>query len=371
MKIKKFTAESMRDALFNIKKELGPQAVILKTKKIKPNGIFSKEYFEVTAAIDIDEKEVIETEKLTNSLNKNSKFESNYFVFEEQKAPPSNINLNDKDEYITFSLHHDEKISALQKILYKKDVLAKNIIKITENILNFYNENTEFIELVEKTREILLKNIRVSGQLILKRNKPTVIALIGPTGVGKTTTIAKLATNFSLFGKLNIGLITSDTYRVAAVEQLKTFAKIINIPIETIYKPNEIKDAIEKFYDKNIIFIDTAGRSQNDKEKIIQLQDLLYYAEPDEVHLVLSATTKYQDTLDIIKKFAVVPIHKLIFTKLDETTNFGMIYNIQQVVQKKISYFTTGQNIPEDIEIAKPEIIVNNLLGDIDVYSGE
>ncbi len=199
---------------------------------------------------------------------------------------------------------------------------------------------------------------------------PKVIALVGPTGVGKTTTLAKLATHPGLYGRRRVALVSADTYRIAAVEQLKTFAAIANIPMEAVYRPSDMRRAIERFSDREVILIDTAGRSQNDRGQLNDLAAFMDYAQPDEVHLVLAINTRLDDQLDVISKFSVAGPKHLIFTKLDETTSYGMILNVcfnlsnreqepgKRVGNLPVSLMTCGQNVPDDVVPPTPSQMV-------------
>jgi flagellar biosynthesis protein FlhF len=191
-----------------------------------------------------------------------------------------------------------------------------------------------------------------------------VIIVIGPTGVGKTTTLAKLAANMVLTEKKKVGLVTSDTYRIAAVEQLKTYSEIIGVPLTIVYTPGEILNAIEGYKDKDLILVDTAGRSHKDKYQLMELKTLIKSSINYEVYLVMSATTKFSDCIEIIKNYSFLDDYKLLFTKMDETSAFGVILNVAYITKKPISYITTGQSVPDDIEIADNGKIINCLLGD-------
>lgn len=207
--------------------------------------------------------------------------------------------------------------------------------------------------------------------------KPIVIALVGPTGVGKTTTLAKMATHPEIFGRKRVALVSADTYRIAAVEQLKTFANIAGIPMEAVYRPEDIGGAISRLSgiekqgnpplrkgvnddDKlaQIILIDTAGRSQNHTYQMKELGAFIRHADPDEVFLVLSASTRLEDQLDIISKFRPAGFRRIIFTKLDEAVNYGMILNVCFHERKPVSLLTCGQNVPDDILTVNQEQLV-------------
>ena len=178
------------------------------------------------------------------------------------------------------------------------------------------------------------------------------VMLLGPTGVGKTTTIAKLAAIKALWEHKKVLLLTADTYRIAAVEQLKTYAKILGVPIEIIFDINTIPNAVEEHDNAEIILLDTAGRSQRDKKNMDLFENIYNAFMPDAVHLVLAANMKYKDMLDVVEHIPNIPVSHLLFTKLDETVSYGSIFNIQQVVGCPVSFLTVGQNVPKDIETA-------------------
>ena len=179
------------------------------------------------------------------------------------------------------------------------------------------------------------------------------VMLIGPTGVGKTTTIAKLAAIKALWEHKRVLLLTSDTFRIAAVEQLKTYAKILGVPIEIVFDVDTIPGIVEEHDNADIILMDTAGHSQRDKKRINMYVNLYNSFNPDAVHLVLAANMKYRDMLDVVEHIPDVPVSHLLFTKLDETVSYGSIFNIQQVMGCPVSFLTIGQKVPKDIETAE------------------
>lgn len=188
------------------------------------------------------------------------------------------------------------------------------------------------------------------------------VMLIGPTGVGKTTTIAKLAAIQSLWEKKNVVLLTADTYRIAAPEQLRTYAKILCVPIDVVYDANEIPDIVDRYRKADLLLLDTAGRSQKDSRRVEEIRALYEAFRPDAVHLVLPANMKYRDMLDVIQRMGVVPLTNILFSKLDETTTYGALLNILLDFDKPVSFFTTGQNVPNDIEVARGARLVELLL---------
>ena len=188
------------------------------------------------------------------------------------------------------------------------------------------------------------------------------VMLLGPTGVGKTTTIAKLAAIKALWEHKKVLLLTSDTYRIAAVEQLKTYAKILGVPIEIIFDINTIPSVVDDHDNAEIILLDTAGRSQRDKKNMELFENLYNAFTPDAVHLVLAANMKYKDMLDVVEHIPNIPVSHLLFTKLDETVSYGSIFNIQQVMGCPVSFLTVGQNVPKDIETASGSRIADFLM---------
>jgi flagellar biosynthesis protein FlhF len=187
------------------------------------------------------------------------------------------------------------------------------------------------------------------------------VLFAGPTGVGKTTTIAKIAASQSLWGNRKVVLMTADTYRIAAVEQLRTYAKILGIPIEIVADPRDIPNLLKKHRDADLILMDTAGRSHYDNGRLDELRSLYNSFLPDTVHLVMASNIKYRDMLNVIDRMGVVPISALLFTKLDETSSYGTILNVIRDFDLPVSFFTIGQNVPNDIEVARGDRFVDLL----------
>jgi len=208
----------------------------------------------------------------------------------------------------------------------------------------------------------LNEHVRFSDGVKLNRHGVRIVALLGTTGVGKTTTLAKIAAKFVLEQRTNVALITADTYRISAVEQLKTYSDILELPLEIVYNPNELAAAIERHRLKDLILIDTAGRSQHNEYQMRELEEFLKVNPRIEKHLVISATTKYTDAKQIMNKFSQVNPDKIIFTKIDETGSLGMIVNLLNDNRYSLSYITTGQSVPDDIERATSEILAKLLL---------
>ncbi|MBQ3444517.1 MAG: flagellar biosynthesis protein FlhF [Selenomonadaceae bacterium] len=212
----------------------------------------------------------------------------------------------------------------------------------------------------------LNEHVRFSDGIKLNRHGVRIAALLGTTGVGKTTTLAKVAAKFVLEQKTDVALITADTYRISAVEQLKTYSDILELPLEIVYNPTELASAIERHRDKDLILIDTAGRSQHNDYQMRELEEFLRVNPRIEKHLVISATTKFTDAKHIMSKFAKVEPDRIIFTKVDETASLGMIINLLRDKKFSLSYITTGQSVPDDIDPASSDVLANLLLRKVD-----
>lgn len=399
MIIKKFQANSETEAIMLAKDELGKDAIVMNIKTISPKGVyklFRKSVVEITAALDdtvIYDKKEIGVDKKISKSNPN-------IIYDEQE------DSKDKPEvyqgftnYSKNSSAIEEKLNSLQDLL-EKQLLEKRIEEPIEEKTEEINQNMAFIQLVynqllhnevdEKyvnqiiseiegklKKDATLDNIlsSVYQKIILKlgqpheieieNNKTKFVFFIGPTGVGKTTTIAKIASSMKLGKKAKVALLTSDTYRIAAVEQLRTYANILGIPMQVIYSGDELKGIYEEYKEYDLVLVDTAGRShknieqRDDIEKILKSVD----ASVREVYLVLSATTKYNDLVKITENYSKITGYHLIFTKLDETISIGNIFNIRMLTNADLSYITWGQNVPDDIGRIDPQETAKQLLG--------
>ena len=239
--------------------------------------------------------------------------------------------------------------------------VAAKLIQIVDSKLK--GEAREDEEQVARLLLNLLRNsVDVAGIPKLEPGKPRIMALVGPTGVGKTTTLAKIAAH-ALYADGKVVLITLDTYRIAAVEQLKTYAGIMQLPIQVALNVNELRQAIQFHQDKSLILIDTAGHSPRNAQSMATLQQFLADQGDIEVHLVLSATTKATDLAEIVNRFEVLNPSYLIFSKLDETAGYGALFTQVVRTKKPVSYVTTGQSVPEDFEPASKDLLAGLFMG--------
>jgi flagellar biosynthesis protein FlhF len=418
----------MAEALRMVKEELGPDAMILSTKKDKAGGIFgffSKPVYRVTAAIDPARKasppapvnvpdpyreppvrERTAKEDLENSMlaplarelkELREKVESLSRREEARKdeAPEAaavssgtqesglnlkNIPRGDLEEIKklllnTLAKSQDGGVKPVQwpaaeetaggmsgnEILPEESPLAlelkesgisTDLIRKILDTLNTLPAESGNQTVKSRLGETFSRLIKFAGTLKLRKNSPRIIALVGPTGVGKTTTTAKLAAMYALNRGNKVALITMDIFRVGAVEQLKTYSRIMGIPLDVASTPKELEKAVEKHSDCDLIFIDTAGRSHKDKEKLDEMRNFLENRIPIETYLCLSATTKDRELEEILNRFSIFQISKVVFTKIDESESLGNMVNLLMKDNLQIAYFTTGQRVPEDIEVA-------------------
>lgn len=402
MKIRKYEARTEHEAIEKVKNDLGKDALILNIKKINPKGIFKlfrRPSVEVMAALDEQfNKSNPTTEKKELDFN-NAIQDKTYNIPDKD----SNLSKNVIDEQKKTIKSLENKLDNLEGLLKKvmEKVSTENQIQIVDDrdknrkynstILQLFYDNLIKNEVLPELADAILMDLDQVNEestnsindlvgIVYNRimqimgtpnpininDKSKIIFFIGPTGVGKTTTIAKITAQFSLNMHKNVGLITADTYRIAAVEQLKTYAEILNVPVEVIYSPEELPETLEKMKNKDIIFIDTAGRSHKNMQQFQELNHLLEKIDDKEVFLVLSATTKYKDMINILNQYSPITDYHIIFTKIDETTAIGTILNIRYLTQKPLSYITFGQNVPDDIELMSPEKMTKALLGSME-----
>jgi flagellar biosynthesis protein FlhF len=263
------------------------------------------------------------------------------------------------------SVHPDllEHYTNLIKNQVADDLASKIIEDLRSGVRADGLKNPRFVR--EKLAERIERMLPVSGPIApLKKDSAHVVALIGPTGVGKTTTIAKIAANMRLRENKRVGLVTIDTYRIAAVDQLNKYAEILGAPLKTATSPKELAEAVEEMRHLDCVLIDTAGRSPHDALKLSELKSFLQAANPDEVHLVLSSTASQECIERAIEQFGMARFDKIIFTKLDEAVHMGVVFNVIHKVNKALSYVTTGQDVPDDIEVGHGRRLAKLILGE-------
>ena len=389
MKVRVFTAPTMQEAMAQVKNSLGRDAIILHTRRFKKGGVagfFGHEMIEVMAAVDqisLPPKGVKKPLKpvLAQPAREESASESSppqtdtlsVLADRDRKDANPKDGLQDQMNGMRQML---EQLLTRQKSTPASpwyDYLVRNEVQptIAEQLIQGLPQARSAIVAQQPglVKQVLLDRIgeyfRLVSGIELTPGKTKKVALVGPTGVGKTTTLAKLAARFVLDGECSVALITADTYRIAAVDQLKTYADILNIPLEVVYTPADLERALAKHADKSLVLIDTAGRSPKNVEQIQELQQLLAVDAAIETYLVLSCTTKYFDAVDIVEHFSNCVGERIIFTKLDESTNLGTAFNLlYQFPRLSMSYITIGQNVPDDIELVNPQKLASMLLRD-------
>ena len=410
MIIKKFTGKTEAEATEAAKKELGSTLVIMNVREVKKKGLFAfllPKQIEVTAALEEEaptrpqygsilrtaaDKE-IRTEQ-QNLLAKNSteniekKLDSLQTLLESQlnnrqsekeesaktqDVPDAEEKENKPQDMAAAEKKEEEKNPEQDKfirLLYNK--MLDN--EMDEKYVNSILEDASKTKKADLPFDYLLANIY--QKMVLKFGKsegitpsekgPRIVLFIGPTGVGKTTTIAKLAGRYCVEEKKKVALLTADTYRIAAAEQLRTYANILETPFRIIYTPEELQAAVEDYWDCDYIFIDTAGRSHQNTDQLEKMKEMvaaLKRPESYQVFLVLSATTKYRDLQKIADCYGKIADFELIFTKLDETEAVGNLLNMKLYTDAPIAYVTCGQNVPDDMEAFNPQKTVKQILG--------
>ncbi|MBU5677434.1 flagellar biosynthesis protein FlhF [Alkaliphilus sp. MSJ-5] len=377
MKVKKFYGVDNHDVITKVKSELGSNAVILHQRKVKPKGIFGflkKSVVEVVAAIE--ENEIATTMTNITNMAKAQEINLRERATLKSKDKELQMEINDIKSMLGTVVNQMQSINlskATDDLNSKKNSYIYNVLReneIDEELINelLNNCDIDINDLELKDKETIKKILAQIIPTTINNNidfNSKVIFFVGPTGVGKTTTIAKIAANYNLEKGLNVGLISADTYRIAAVEQLKVYSDILNIPLEVIYSPKEIHTALERLSNSDIIMIDTAGRSHKNSEHVDELALLLNEVKNKSVYLVISSTTKNSDLKDILKTYSFIEDYKIIFTKLDEVSTYGPILNIAMREPEYISYVTTGQSVPDDIEVVTSNKILDMLLKEI------
>ncbi|UOR12712.1 flagellar biosynthesis protein FlhF [Halobacillus amylolyticus] len=360
MKVKKFQAGTMPEVMKKVKKELGTDAVILNSKPIKVGGVlglFKKSHVEVIAAVDPTIEHVPKKETKTEMKGD----------FSGQNAPNDELLKELKSLKAMIQTQHHQPsypaaIESIHRHLVSQEVepmlakeLADELQKLTAN-RDISDE--QWTNLAEDELQKKLTHLSFGHESFKKQY----VHLVGPTGVGKTTTVAKIAADALLNKHLKVAFITTDTYRIAAIDQLKTYAKILDIPLEVAYSLEDYIQAREKFEDYDLVLIDTAGRNFRDAHYVNELRKVVDFTEDTETYLVLSLTSKYPDMSNIYQQFADIPIKKLIFTKEDETSRMGGAISMAVNHNIGVAYVTYGQNVPDDIKPASRKSLVRSVM---------
>ena len=379
MKVKVFTASNIQEAMKKVKETLGVDAIILHTRKIKQGGFlgfFAKEIVEIVAAV---EDVYVPPKKNSQPVpNLNRDLALNYLEKNNQERDSLVKEMADIKNILRDVLQNTNHLNGNQleksetdksgndfweKYFQEKGLIPTLVEYLIKN--SSLTENTNFEEAKKMFAFKLADLVKTAEIEVKNQNGPVKIALIGPTGIGKTTTLAKLAAMSIFEANLNVGLLTADTYRIAAVEQLRTYANILNIPLEVVYNLKDISLAVQGFQDKDVIYIDTAGRSQYNKQQIAELKQALQENTDITPCLVISANITFKDAVQIIENFSVSNLENLIFTKLDETFDTSIIFNVAfKYPNLKVAYITNGQNVPEDITVIDSLILARNFLKD-------
>lgn len=355
MKIKKYIGQTAHEAMLKLKMELGPDAVVLNTKTIRAKGLFKyfkKPLIEITAAFE--DKDLLKNNNINNYDHKLNNISEE--LIELKKIMNSFPTKKQADEGLIPPLNEFHNIMVNNGVNPK---ISTNLLTKIEEEVNLKEKDINTIKNIIKFN---LSEIMGKPQPIVINEDQKIIFFIGPTGVGKTTTLAKIAANLVLQNQYKIGLITSDTYRIAAVEQLKIYSDILQLPLEIAYNKDDMTMALNHFKDKDIIFVDTAGRNHNSFEQIEELKDIINTSNNKEIFLLINATIDFKALKSLISKYDFLDDFKLIVTKIDEAENYGNLLNIKYITNKELSYYTTGQNVPDDIKIVNIEDIVGKLI---------
>lgn len=408
MDIKTYRAKTMRDALELVRRELGPQAAVLHTREVN-NGplrrlVFGRKYeVAASAVVNVPSRlpEAMQEQELgfggTDHPVRGFEAEADgqdcrsygYSASDTQQLTPvDDYRARYRDDFRRQVAGQLDELHAMVEKLCEQAAsapahdLPEALFHVFTNLIEAEVDESTAREWIDQLRnegvprslddaslvmgrvaDYLESEISVSGPITIDVNKCRVVALVGPTGVGKTTTIAKLAANYRLREKRRVGLITVDTYRVAAVEQLRTYADIIDLPMEVVATPREMREAVARMSHLDLVLMDTAGRSPRDEVKIQELKSMLAEAEPDEVHLVLSSTAGAKSLISTAERFADVGTTAVLLTKIDEAHSLGHLVSLVRSVPLAVSYLTDGQNVPDDIQVARSGEMAAMLLG--------
>ncbi|MCI6713519.1 MAG: flagellar biosynthesis protein FlhF [Lachnospiraceae bacterium] len=400
MIIKKYTAKTENEAVEAAKRELGEGVVVMNVKNVKKKGFLAflkPPLVEVTVALEEESEKYTAAVSAINSVIASSqsreaeqdkgvvsapaetavkkessaieeKLDSLQLLLEQQLQKPEEDKeeKEGKAEAPKEETETDKFMKLLHRTMLDNEVDEKYASEIIEEIGELNKPNLPFdYALANIYQKMILKFGKPNG-ITPARNGIKLVFFIGPTGVGKTTTIAKIASKFRVDEKKKVALLTADTYRIAAAEQLRTYANILEVPFRVIYTVEELEKAMEDFRDYDYLLVDTAGHSHQNTTQKDNMSEFIHSIDDKvekEVYLVLSATTKYRDLISIADSYKEMADYKLIFTKLDETTTLGNLMNLRLYTGASLSYVTYGQNVPDDIEDFNPQKTVKRLLG--------
>lgn len=384
MRLKTYIVNNVTEAIPMIKKDLGTDALILNTKKVKTGGFlgfFKTEKLEVIAAVETKapEKAKVKAEakpKQKQPVKTAKTQQATVIPFQQREAIQKNDPMTEElmseikgiKQFMLQVMEEDrlpEALKGLNKRLMEQGISKEIQSELYAKLITALEQNPKMAEseIREFARTEIIEMIGFHQPAPVDKN-PEIICFIGPTGVGKTTTIAKIAADFMLREDKKVGLITSDTYRIAAVEQLKTYAGILNIPIEVVESASELTHAMEVLSDCDIVLMDTAGRNYQQKQYIEELEALLSDKNKVQINLVLSLTSKYEDMKKIVDNFQTIVMDELLLTKMDETSSSGAILNLIHHYSIPIRYIANGQSVPDDIFTVTPELIADFVLGE-------
>jgi flagellar biosynthesis protein FlhF len=381
MRVKKYVVDSMPDAMQLIRQDLGKNAVIINTKRVRKGGIFGlfgRNKIEVIAATD-KENRIGQGSVASKARRPNVSVVAPAVQTVQQHTPSPAVSSHPNDDLIqelksmkTFMLkvmaekeeNWPRPIQEAIALLKRRGITEALRVEIGSRLLKRYDQQPDCStsDVLQWLREEVHQYAEAAYHP--PEHEAKVRCFVGPTGVGKTTTIAKLAADLMLNQKKKVGFITTDTYRIAAVEQLKTYANILNIPIEVVFSPTDMESAVEKLASCDVILMDTAGRNYLQKQFIDELSRLVPNQTPVQTHLVLSMTSRIDDLEDILDNFRTLPVSSMIVTKLDETNRQGNLLNLITTCKIPVTYLTNGQNVPDDILKVSPEAIADIILGE-------
>ncbi|SER06817.1 flagellar biosynthesis protein FlhF [Gracilibacillus ureilyticus] len=364
MKVKKFKGATMPEVMQIVRRELGQDAVILNSKEIYEGGflgLFKKKKIEVLAAMDQQQTSTVQKQNSAVREQDHSEKKTENTILNELREMKRWIQ-NNSDKETEFPYPYQQMYDHMLDQEVKPHIANELLDTILKRNKSDKEQNIDKIK-IELAFE-MKHRLANKGQFGNKLFEKQIVQLVGPTGVGKTTTIAKLAAHCVLNEQKKVALITTDTYRIAAIEQLKTYSKILDIPIEIAYSFDDYKKAREKFSDYDIILVDTAGRNFRDEKYVKELGNTIDLYEEAETYLVLSLTSRTKDMEEIYKQFQTVPLKQVIFTKRDETSIYGSILNMCLEQNTGIAFITNGQDVPDDIEEASIDNIAKIIVGD-------